>query len=188
MPHQQYLDCLNNTLNYYIEKFPDDAAAAYDLQSLIASGADVTSRTEFRGHIVCGAIAIRHGRHGLMVNHIALERWLFPGGHVEAGDKTLKNTALRELAEETNLDISQLNQFGLWCDQYPLHMGCHEIPENREKQEPAHLHYDFLYIFDASSHQNILSTQKEEVSDLKWFDVQDFDAKIRTRLQKLDII
>lgn len=55
----------------------------------------------------CGAIVFRkyHGNTELLlITHSAGGHWSFPKGHVEAGE-TERQTALREVMEETHIDI-----------------------------------------------------------------------------------
>ncbi len=55
----------------------------------------------------CGAIVFRKS-HGnieiLLIKHLNGEYWSFPKGHVEPGE-TEEETAIREVKEETNIDI-----------------------------------------------------------------------------------
>ena len=50
----------------------------------------------------CGAIIVKDGK--VLVIHQTNNVWCFPKGHVE-NDETEVETALREVKEETNLDI-----------------------------------------------------------------------------------
>jgi len=55
----------------------------------------------------CGAVVFRKS-HGnveiLLIKHLNGGYWSFPKGHVEAGE-TEEETAIREVKEETNIDI-----------------------------------------------------------------------------------
>ena len=55
----------------------------------------------------CGAIVYRR-YHGniqiLLIKHINSGHWSFPKGHVEFGE-TEPETAIREIMEETNIDV-----------------------------------------------------------------------------------
>jgi 8-oxo-dGTP pyrophosphatase MutT (NUDIX family) len=77
------------------------------------------------------------------VEHKALGKWLFPGGHLEDEDETLMRAALRELAEETGIDPALVTP----VSPVPLHIDVHPIPANPAKDEPDHQHFDFRFLF-----------------------------------------
>lgn len=56
----------------------------------------------------CGAVVYRK-RHGnteiLLIKHVRSGCWSFPKGHMEPGETELQ-TAVREIKEETNIDVS----------------------------------------------------------------------------------
>lgn len=167
-------------LEEYRLHFPEDAATVDDLQNLLSIRADVTCRKEFRGHVTCGAIVVDpHGKL-LMIHHRTLDKWLFPGGHLEKGDATIRDGALREVSEETGVPISALLGFGNWLDQTPVQIDCHPIPENLSKSEPAHRHFDFRYVF-RGSHAD-LSLQLDEVTDCTWVEARKAPQSVYERL------
>ena len=51
----------------------------------------------------CGAVVFHDGK--ILIEHMAGGHYSIPKGHVEAGDDGEKGTALREIKEETNLDV-----------------------------------------------------------------------------------
>ena len=55
----------------------------------------------------CGAVVFRKSEKGdqiLLIKHLNGGHWAFPKGHVEAGE-TEEQTALREILEETGLEV-----------------------------------------------------------------------------------
>ena len=56
----------------------------------------------------CGAVVYRK-RHGnteiLLIKHVRSGCWSFPKGHIEPGETEIQ-TAIREIKEETNIDVS----------------------------------------------------------------------------------
>ncbi len=66
-----------------------------------------------------GALVVEHGRLLLIrrANEPWLDHWDIPGGFCEA-DEHPADTAVRETAEETGLEIQLTGILGLWIDQY----------------------------------------------------------------------
>lgn len=61
----------------------------------------------------CGCIVFRkfHGNiELLLIKHLNSENWCFPKGHMELGE-TEKETALREVREETGIDVTVYQDF-----------------------------------------------------------------------------
>ncbi|MBB5121231.1 NUDIX hydrolase [Streptomyces eurocidicus] len=140
--------------------------------------ASPTSREEFRGHVTAGAVLMDGQGRVLRIHHRSLNTWLFPGGHLEAGDRSLAGAALRELCEETGIATESVTA----VDAVPVDIDVHDIPENRAKAEPEHTHFDFRYVFRTCSPE--LSPQYEEVTDVRWFPVEDIpDERLRSRVQ-----
>jgi 8-oxo-dGTP pyrophosphatase MutT (NUDIX family) len=170
---------IQRVLTAYLQRFPEDAATVADLRSLMDAGADVCSRSEFRGHVTCGAILLDGVGNALMIHHRALDKWLFPGGHLEAGDMSLAGAALRELVEETGISADLIEPLGDPTGA-PIHLDCHPIPANPAKGEPAHRHFDFRFVWVGMPGQ--VSLQTEEVRGWRWEDIGQAPLAIRERL------
>jgi len=70
----------------------------------------------------CGAVVFYQGRYGtkiLLVKNNNGKYWSFPKGHVELGEKE-EDTAIREIKEETNLDVSIVKGFREVSDYCPF--------------------------------------------------------------------
>lgn len=169
---------VRETLTSYLEEHPQDKdALATLIEVLDEAGESIVSRKEFRGHVTAGALLLRPDGRLLTIEHKALQKWLFPGGHLEDTDSTLMGAALRELAEETGISPDQVVPDGT----APLHIDVHPIPANPAKGEPDHQHFDFRFLFRTTA--DVAELQAEEVTDYSWLFADMVTAEpLRSRL------
>ena len=122
------------------------------------------SRDQFTpGHITCtGLVIAPDGERLLLVHHRRLDRWLLPGGHVEAEDPTIADAARREVVEETGAALAPDGLF--------IGADVHGIPG--KKHEPYHLHHDLLFQFCALGDELRVS---EESHAVLWCSPAEFD-------------
>jgi 8-oxo-dGTP pyrophosphatase MutT (NUDIX family) len=174
------------TFDAYLERYPAERANLAPIVDALDAGTDVASRSTFPGHVTASAVVTDDDGRFLLIRHRTLERWLFPGGHLEAGDATVRDGALRELREETGVAPSALRPFGAWYDALPVYVDRHAIPGNPAKHEPAHEHYDARFVFRGSPHA--ITLQQEEVTDAGWKDASSLDGTLLARLRQLGIV
>ncbi|WP_411148418.1 NUDIX hydrolase [Streptomyces sp. A30] len=155
-------DHIRETLDDYLDVHPDEKERLAAVCELLDDSADLASRKEFRGHVTAGAILADPSGRVLHIKHLALNRWLLPGGHLEAEDSSLLAAAQRELTEETAIPASAVTPAGL----RPVHIDAHPIPANSAKGEPEHRHFDFRFLFRTST--DVVELQKEEVTAAAW--------------------
>ncbi len=98
----------------------------------------------------------------LLLHHRKLDRWLQPGGHIEAEDSSWLNAALREAREETGIESFNLIQNSIFD------FDIHSIPARGDI--PEHEHFDARFLLQAQTSQLSLST---ESNDLRWFSFSD---------------
>lgn len=98
----------------------------------------------------CGAIVINKNNKILLVHHNA-GHWDFPKGHIE-NRETEEQTAIREVKEETNIDIKINNKYRYTTSYSPK--------ENVMKE---------VVYFLAQNIDEDKKPQLEEVSEVKWF-------------------
>jgi 8-oxo-dGTP pyrophosphatase MutT (NUDIX family) len=136
---------------------------------LLERGASPFSRDHFTpGHITCTAVVLDPaGRRFLVVHHRRLDRWLLPGGHVEAKDSMIWETARREAIEETGVD--------LFSGIRPVLVGIdvHGIPARGK--EPYHLHHDLIFRFQARSER---LQGSEETRAVEWCSFAEFERYV----------
>ncbi|MFD4948985.1 NUDIX hydrolase [Streptomyces sp. NPDC058239] len=117
---------------------------------------------EFRGHVTAGAVLADPDGRILHIRHLALNRWLLPGGHLEPQDSNLLAAAQGELSEETGIPAAVVIPAG----HLPIHIDAHSIPANPAKRESEHHHFDFRFLFRKSA--DVVELQTEEVTAAVW--------------------
>lgn len=123
---------------------------------------DFYQRTNLQGQVTGSAWIISPNcKQVLLIHHKKLNIWVQPGGHADATDTSLFETAQREAIEECCVKIidSKTEIFDL---------DIHEIPTKNDI--PKHLHYDFRYCFVAEPSSK-LDIDKTEINDAQWIDV-----------------
>lgn len=157
--------CLNNTQENINPHF----------NNLLASKQSFISRKNSFGHITASAVVLDSTLSKiLLVHHKNLEKFIQPGGHIDETDVTFSQAAARELAEETGFTHILPVSFSANHLDIPVDIDIHAIPENKKKQEPEHLHFDFRYVFV------LLETHKgeiceEEIGSIVWKPLRDFE-------------
>lgn len=147
------------------------------------SGESVTrySATGHYFYLLNGGNAVNflHGASvGPFIHHVALGKWLTPGGHVEPEDAGLVDAARRELVEETGISPEGITL----AAETPVHIDVHPIPANPAKGEGDHQHFDFRFLFRAAG-PGTVTLQEEEVSPSAWRPVETLsDATLRARV------
>jgi 8-oxo-dGTP pyrophosphatase MutT (NUDIX family) len=165
------------TLTAYQDAHSEETPDLAVIWNLLASEADLQSRKEFRGHATANAILANPAGQILFIHHLALDRWLTPGGHLEPHDTTLIDAALRELSEETGIRSKLVEP----VSEFPIHIDIHPIPANPAKDEPQHRHIDFRFLFTTSA--DVAELQAEEVTDAAWRSIETItDQRLRTRV------
>jgi 8-oxo-dGTP pyrophosphatase MutT (NUDIX family) len=150
----------------YLSRFPDERQRLEPLLDRLAAPAGLFDRRSMSGHVTGSAFVVDPRRDLiLLVHHAALDRWLQPGGHVDAGEGP-GDGAAREVWEETGLQ--RFASSGWSRDpSLPLDIDPHMIPANPRRGERRHYHFDFRYLFIADSTQP-LQAREDEVKDLRW--------------------
>ncbi len=138
-------------------------------------------------HFTATAFIVDSQKRTLLLWHKRLGRWMPPGGHVE-DDETPEETARRECKEETGLDVeivgdAQQDLFAGNSEEghmltKPIAMLLENIPESKERGEPAHQHMDFLFLARPIDESQTLTLAEEEGEKMQWF--------IRGEIEKLD--
>jgi 8-oxo-dGTP pyrophosphatase MutT (NUDIX family) len=156
------VDCeLESDLEALVRGYvPDGDEASVELAlAVLGNDRPMWLRTEFDpGHFTAsGFVVSPDGSSLLLIHHGKLDRWLQPGGHIEAEDTTVQAAARREVLEETGVGDLELLGISL------VRIDAHEIPQRG--REPVHVHIDLGVGFRATS---LEIGPLDEVIDARW--------------------
>lgn len=101
----------------------------------------------------------------LMLHHKKHDQWFQPGGHAD-GDADILRVALRETAEETGLDISDVRLL----DNHIFDVDIHSIPAMGNN--PRHQHIDIRFLVEIED--NIDIPGNDESHEVLWIDLSNF--------------
>lgn len=120
----------------------------------------------------------------LLIYHRKLQKWLAPGGHLDANELP-SQAAIREAREETGLEIELVSQETVWVQQAnsrsferPSLCLLHEVPPYGN--QPAHQHMDFIYVGRVLGGQE--NENKTEVEKMRWFSISELETLPETEL------
>jgi len=90
------------------------------------------------------------GRSLLLVDHVKLGVWLYPGGHLEPGE-TPDQAVVREVKEETGIDVELLgpdhtNLSDPSADVWALRTPYRVLVELIDDPDERHYHLDLIYV------------------------------------------
>lgn len=159
----------------------EETAMRDQMREFVAANEACFERALEIGHITtsCWIVNGRPAHRALLTWHKRLNRWLQMGGHIEAGDRSLLESALREAREESGLQ----NVRPLAAAIFDLDV--HLIPER--KGEPAHNHYDVRFLFEADPAEPLVVSS--ESRDVAWVPLSGIaalnpDASMRRMIAK----
>ena len=115
-----------------------------NLSWAIQQASDLTSRRTLPYHATASVFVINPSKtKTLLLHHKSLNKWLQPGGHIDAGETPVE-AALREMKEELCIPVPEMSEERRFS--FPVSIDVHEIPANTGKAEPDHYHIDFRYM------------------------------------------
>ncbi len=118
------------------------------------------------GHVTASAFVLSPDQSSvLLTHHRKLDMWIQLGGHCD-GIADAGFVALKEAYEESGL--SRINRL----QSTVLDVDIHRIPAH--KSDPAHLHYDVRFLFQAEAGDVAVS---DESHDLAWVPLHEVEAK-----------
>ncbi len=144
---------------------PVDADGRFEAAAWQAMAADPVTFTRAGrpAHFTASAVPMDPSTGRLcLVLHGKLNQWVQPGGHMEAGDDSVSDAALRELTEETGL-VGH-------ADPVPLKLSRHAAPCGS-----GDWHMDVQLLVPTTERPPVVS---DESHDVAWFDVDDLPADL----------
>lgn len=129
----------------------------------------LSNRRNFTGHITASSLIVHlPTREVLLLHHKGIDKWLIPGGHIEPEDQTLGDAARREAGEETGINPEELFTMNTMnIKHYCIEIDSHLIPRNDPKDEEAHYHHDFRFLFGYKGEKEITIVSEESL-DYRW--------------------
>lgn len=138
MHRQELLQLLAN----HSTRFMEEAGFIARARSFVEAHEDCFYRELWPAHVTGSTWVVSPDRERvLMLHHRKHEQWFQPGGHAD-GDADILRVALRETAEETGLDPSQITLLG--PDVFDVDI--HTIPESQH--DPRHEHIDIRFLVE----------------------------------------
>lgn len=136
--------------------------------SFILNNQENTGRENKEGHLTASAWIVNNERNKVLLHkHLAINKWIQLGGHVEEAE-TIKEAALREASEESGLNsLSLLNENVFDIDH-------HLIPAHKNQAE--HIHYDIRYLLEAEDKEEL--EKSSESKNLKWLELSEIEEYV----------
>ncbi len=123
---------------------------------------DVLTRENTFGHFSASAFVVNKDHTEMVVvYHIINDGWIYPGGHAD-GIENLLEVAVREVKEETGLDVKVLDEniYGIQSAPVKGHI-------KRGKYVSAHIHFDCIYLMEADDTIPLVF-REDESKGVKW--------------------
>lgn len=161
------------TVETYLSRYAEERDNLVELLTVLGGAEEPSSRATLPGHVTCSAVVIDRDRRVLHIGHRVTGLTLCPGGHIEAGDRTLLAATVREVCEEAGLRPGDLCLTPQFLDEL-IDVNVHDIDANPAKGEAAHPHFDIRFAFYLTAEQPpVLALQDEEVARAQWLPYSD---------------
>lgn len=150
-------------LENYKKKFPEDEVVDTFL-NFAKENKNCVDRKNTLGHFTVSAIVVKDGKI-LVISHKALQISIQPGGHIYEGDENVFEATIREVKEETGLDVVKPNNDFAYI---PFLLDIHDIPENKKKEEGSHQHFDIFFLLDLKDKNQEIKNNDDGAESARW--------------------
>lgn len=143
--------------------------------------------SDFECHFCATACILNKEKNKILfIHHKKLNKWLFVGGHMEENENP-EDAVLREVKEETNLDVELLGERYPRKEDYitPFALQRNIVKDN-------HIHMDIFYIA-VDTGKSKLKEKEDEVLGSRWFSKEeiiseDFDTFSEKKKMAIDVL
>lgn len=174
---------LQKKIGEYAANHPDECESAEKILTFLSQEKRHFHREQLDGHITASAIVVNQNLTKILLTyHAKFDKWMQLGGHADGDSDTIR-VAHREGYEESGLPPEEIKLF----NEEIFDLDIHDIPE--KGNEPAHMHYDIGYIFQA--HDKVPLQISAESKDLGWKSVDELlktdtlQSRMRRMLEKV---
>ncbi|MEK7432632.1 MAG: NUDIX hydrolase [Cyanobacteriota bacterium] len=152
---------LLSLISDYIKKYPLDSNAIKTL-AFLEENEYFWQKENILGHVTASALVINQSvTKSLLTHHLKLDKWLQLGGHVEHSDNDIFDSCIREVKEESGLELISFYSKEIFD------IDVHLIP-NLKNASLSHFHYDIRFLIVASDKEQI-NFDFNESNIVKWF-------------------
>ncbi|MBQ9012744.1 MAG: NUDIX domain-containing protein [Bacilli bacterium] len=132
----------------------------------IDSSNDVLTRKNTFGHFSASSLVLDKSlSKAIILYHKIFEGYVYPGGHAD-GDDDLLHVAIKEVKEETNLDVKPITN-----DIFAIQILPIKGHVKNGQYISSHVHYDVLYLLLCDSNIDNIKIKDDENLDVKWVDL-----------------
>lgn len=166
---------VQSVLNRFAHHDPVQIQRAVEYREFVHAHEDAVRRSCVVGHITASALVIdAQSGSVLLTLHPKVGRWLQLGGHVESGDSSLRQGALREVEEESGINHGLISAAPVRLDRHPVPCG-----RNADGSVRPSVHWDVQYVVRLEGMP--APRISDESDDLRWFAPQavpELDASV----------
>ena len=169
MHRQELLQLLTN----HKTRFMDELAFVRRSIAFVEHHEDVFYRELWPAHVTGSAWVVSPGRSQvLMMHHKKLDQWFQPGGHAD-GESDIIRVALKETAEETGIDATDIKL----VDSSVFDVDIHTIPARGA--DPEHQHIDIRFLVEIDN--DLPVPGNDESHEILWIDLPNVSRYNRNR-------